>query len=557
MSVATRVTVIPPKMNLNLVPLSTEYVKKRVAAYARVSTDTEEQLTSYEAQVDYYTRYIQANAEWEFIEVYTDEGISATTTKKREGFKRMVQDALNGKIDLIVTKSVSRFARNTVDTLTTVRQLKEKGVEVYFEKENIYTLDSKGELLITIMSSLAQEESRSLSENVTWGQRKRMQDGTVTLPYKQFLGYEKGEDGLPKIVPKEAKIVRMIYTLYFRGMTQNAIAKHLTEQGFPTPARKTKWNVSTVLSILQNEKYKGDAILQKTFWVDFLTKTMKVNEGEVPQYYVENSHPAIIEPELFDLVQAEIKRRKAAGIRQSSANIFSSKIVCGECDSFYGSKVWHSNSKYRRTVWQCNGKYGQGVHCTTPHLSEDDIRQAFVNAFNQIFEEKERLLEDYAMIVAELTDQPQFDKEIAKLEEECDVVRELLRRHIEENARSIQNQDDYQQRYDTLAERYEATHRQRFIEDLRKQKALLTDFDEELWIRMVESVTVFSGKHCHFNLKDGSEVQLHGITKNAHKDCFDANSCGLFFMIIFRSTFCIFSRFHRGKHHFFQPVFAC
>jgi site-specific DNA recombinase len=182
-----------------------------------VSTDTAEQLTSYEAQVDYYTKNIKSNSEWDFIKVYTDEGISATSTKNREGFKHMVDDAVAGKIDLILTKSVSRFARNTVDTLTNVRKLKEKGVEVYFEKENIYTLDSKGELLISIMSSLAQEESRSISENVSWGQRKRFADGKVSLPYKQFLGYEKGEDGIPKIVESEAKVVRLIYKLFLEG----------------------------------------------------------------------------------------------------------------------------------------------------------------------------------------------------------------------------------------------------------------------------------------------------------------------------------------------------
>jgi site-specific DNA recombinase len=208
-------------------------VKRRVAAYARVSTDSDEQLTSYEAQVDYYTKFIQSREDWEFVTVYTDEGISAVTTKKRDGFNQMVADALEGGIDLIVTKSVSRFARNTVDSLTTVRKLKEKGVEVWFEKENIYTLDSKGELLITIMSSLAQEESRSISENVTWGQRKRMADGKVSLPYKQFLGYEKGEDGLPQIVPAEAKIVRLIFRLYMEGKTFSAIAKHLERHNIP------------------------------------------------------------------------------------------------------------------------------------------------------------------------------------------------------------------------------------------------------------------------------------------------------------------------------------
>ncbi len=225
----------------------------------------------------------------------------------------MVADALDGKIDLIVTKSVSRFARNTVDSLTTVRKLKEKGVEVFFEKEDIYTLDSKGELLITIMSSLAQEESRSISENVTWGQRKRFADGKVSLPYKHFLGYRKGADGLPEIVPEEAEIVRGIYRWFMEGMTPYKIACILIEKGIPTPSGKEQWHLSTVKSILTNEKYKGSALLQKKFTVDFLTKKTKVNEGEVPQYYVEESHPAIIPPEEFELVQAEMARRKELG----------------------------------------------------------------------------------------------------------------------------------------------------------------------------------------------------------------------------------------------------
>lgn len=217
MNTARRMTVIPATMNIkaqSYVPI----FKKRVAAYARVSTDSEEQLSSYAAQVSYYTDFIKNNENWDYVNVYTDEGISATNTKHRDGFNKMIADALAGKIDLIITKSVSRFARNTVDTLTTVRKLKEKGVEVYFEKENIYTMDSKGELLITIMSSLAQEESRSISENVTWGQRKRFADGKINIPYKNFLGYEKGEDGLPKIVEKEAKIIRLIYRMFLEGI---------------------------------------------------------------------------------------------------------------------------------------------------------------------------------------------------------------------------------------------------------------------------------------------------------------------------------------------------
>lgn len=527
MSTARAVTVIPPTITRLQNNILRMHVKKRVAAYARVSTNDEEQQTSYEAQIDYYTQHIKANSDWEFVEVYTDEGISGTNTKKRDGFKRMIQDALDGKIDLILTKSVSRFARNTVDTLTTVRQLKEKGVEVYFEKENIYTLDSKGELLITIMSSLAQEESRSISENVTWGQRKRFADGKVSLPYKQFLGYEKGADGLPKIVESEAEIVRLIYKLYLQGKTQNAIARHLTDKGIPTPGGKQKWNVSTVLSILQNEKYKGDAILQKRFTVDFLTQKTKVNEGEVPQYYVENSHPAIIEPEVFDMVQAEIKRRKPMGRRQSGIGGFSSKIVCGECGGFYGSKVWHSTSKYRRTIWQCNNKFKNGTRCKTPHLSEEALQRAFVEAFNRVIEDKDRIIEDFDAIIGALMDTTALDKESTRLRDECAVVMELIRKCVDENAHSAMDQDEYQERYNGLVGRYETAKQRldavsdekqmrsvkresisRFLTDLRQRDGIIEAFDEELWYATVDIVTVDSGSNLTFSFKSGIEIKI-------------------------------------------------
>jgi DNA invertase Pin-like site-specific DNA recombinase len=305
---ARTVTTIPATINRFTSAAIGEARKRRTAGYARVSTDHEEQLTSYEAQVDYYTNYIKSREDWEFISVYTDEGISATSTAKRDGFNRMVTDALEGRIDLIITKSVSRFARNTVDSLSTIRKLKEKGVEVYFEKENNWTFDGKGELLITIMSSLAQEESRSISENCTWGQRKRFSDGKVSVPYKRFLGYDKGENDTLKINEEEAVLVRLIYKMFLEGSTPHGIAKHLTGQGIPTPGGKAVWGATTIKSILTNEKMKGDALLQKSYTVDFLTKRKKVNEGEVPQYYVENAHPAIIEPAVFELEPVFIRR---------------------------------------------------------------------------------------------------------------------------------------------------------------------------------------------------------------------------------------------------------
>lgn len=287
------VTTIPATISRFTATPFSENKKRRTAGYARVSTDSDEQFTSYETQVDYYTNFIKGRDDWEFVEVYTDEGITGTNTKHRQGFKRMISDALSGKIDLIVTKSVSRFARNTVDSLTTVRQLKEKGVEIFFEKENIWTLDSKGELLITIMSSLAQEESRSISENCTWGQRKRFADGKVTVPFNRFLGYDRGEDGNLVINEDQAVTVKRIYSMFLKGMTPFGIAGQLTSEEVLSPGGKNRWNAASVRSILSNEKYRGDALLQKSYTVDFLTKKKKVNEGEIPQYYVKNNHPAI------------------------------------------------------------------------------------------------------------------------------------------------------------------------------------------------------------------------------------------------------------------------
>ena len=322
---AKRVTTIPATLNrFDSTPLN-DLRRRRVAGYARVSTDSEEQATSYDAQVDYYTKYINANAMWQFAGMYTDEGITATNTNHRDGFNQMVEDALAGKIDLIITKSISRFARNTVDSLTTVRKLKEKGVEIYFEKENIWTLDAKGELLITIMSSLAQEESRSISENTTWGKRKSFADGKASVGFKTFLGYDRGPNGEFVINEEQAVTVRYIYKRFLEGFTPYHIAKELTEMGVETPAGKDKWHQSSVTSILTNEKYKGDALLQKYYTKDFLTHKQVVNNGEVPQYYVEGHHEGIVTADQYEQVQAEFLRRKGMQ-KYSGVGLFSAII---------------------------------------------------------------------------------------------------------------------------------------------------------------------------------------------------------------------------------------
>ena len=519
------VTVIPAIPNSQF-PQNHTFSKRRVAAYARVSTDSEEQLNSYEAQVDFYTGHIQSNPEWQFVRVYADEGISATNTKHRDGFNEMVADALAGKIDLIITKSVSRFARNTVDSLTTVRKLKEKGVEVYFEKENIYTLDSKGELLITIMSSIAQEESRSISENTTWGQRKRMADGKVSMAYKRFLGYEKGPDGTPVIAEEQAKTVSRIYALFLEGKTLREICAILTGEGIPTPAGKAQWRTSTVKSILTNEKYTGNAILQKRFTVDFLTKTTKVNEGEVPQFYVQNSHPAIIDPATFDLAQDEMARRGTLGKQFKGNGLFFCKIRCGDCGGFYGSKIWHSADKYRRVVWQCNRKYGEKLHCSTPHLTEEQIQQYFVEAFNLLLADKARFAAEYEAKAKKLANVSALDKQIALLKSECAAALDSIQVCIKENAYTMQDQEAYAKRYDKLTCKYKAAQESldavtaerqtRLVqaEKIRRFCALFRksvpqqDFDPQLWCAVAETLTVRPKHNVSVTFRGGAEIHL-------------------------------------------------
>lgn len=526
------VRVIPATATVMSAQTTNATHKRRVAAYARVSTDSEEQLTSYEAQVDYYTKFIKGRSDWEFVTVYTDEGISAVNTKKREGFKQMVADGLAGKFDLLVTKSVSRFARNTVDSLTTVRKLKEKGAEVWFEKENIFTLDSKGELLITIMSSLAQEESRSISENVTWGQRKRMADGKISLPYAQFLGYCKGEDGLPQIVPEEAEVVRLIFRLFMEGKTYSAIARHLIKSGISTPAGKEKWQACVVQSILQNEKYKGHALLQKTYCANFLTKKMVKNTGQVQQYYVEDSHPAIVDPDEWDAVQAEIDRRKKRGSIGRCGSPFSGKIVCGECGGYYGKKVWgsyKSDKTYRKEIYQCNEKYKHkdkgGRQCGTPFVTEDEVKERFLTAFNTLVENRDGLIEDCRMAQSMLCDTTKIDAELAELCREIEIVAELSRKAIYENARTAQNQTDWIERNNGYLERHrqatervdelEAVKRERiaksktldiFIRDIEKRPLALTEWDESLWLAVVDRVTVATNGTMTFTFRNGAEV---------------------------------------------------
>ena len=489
------VKVIPATVNrFTQAPLRS--ARRKVAGYARVSTDLEEQATSYEAQMAYYTEYINSRPDWEFAGMYSDEGISGTNTKHREGFNRMVADALDGKIDLIITKSVSRFARNTVDSLTTVRKLKDKGVEVYFEKENIYTLDSKGELLITIMSSLAQEESRSISENVTWGKRKLMASGKVFIPYTIMMGFTKDKaTGKYVADPEKADTVRLIFDLFLSGKSVTGIARELTARGIKSPMGKDKWVAPTVYKMLTNEKYCGDALLQKSFTVNFLEKKTKQNEGEVPQYYVEGSHEAIVDGKIFQLGQARLRTRKRGGL-------LGGKVVCACCGGTYGAKVWHSTDKYRKVIYRCNQKY-KGERCTSRAVSEEEVKAAVVRAFSRLMENKEEVLENLKLIQAELCDTKELEAAKAGREKEMEQLDEELDALIADNARRAQDQEEYTRRFDKLAREYDAAKadagRLKEKIEARKEKsleleafadALEPEYDDRLFNALVEKVVV-------------------------------------------------------------------
>ena len=375
-----------------------------------------------------------------------------------------------------------------MDTLTAIRRLKEHGVEVYFEEQNIFTLDGKGELLLTIMSSIAQEESRNISENVTWGIRKRFANGKVSMPYKRFMGYRRGEDGSPEVVEAEAQIVHGIFRRFLEGATSTMIAKELNEADVPCPAcksrlgedkiesekadrKKARWSASTVESILTNEKYKGDAILQKTYCTDYIRKTFVANDGsEIPKYYAQNSHPAIVSAEVFDLAQMELEWRKSLNGSYSGKSCFASRVVCGNCGAFYGSKVWHSTDAYRRVIWRCNGKYIGEKKCTTPHITQEELEKAFVSVMQRVIREKDAITAACREMLDEL-DATGLNAEVVRLENEASSVAARLRKLVDDDASVRKDQTAYQREFDALTNEYNRVNtRIRAMEDRNRDK---------------------------------------------------------------------------------------
>ena len=394
MSTAPNVTIIPAKVQT--AENRDKYHQLRVAAYCRVSTEQEEQQNSYQVQIAYYTDLINRKKEWTLAGIFADEGISGTQTKKRTEFNRMIRMCKNKKIDLVITKSISRFARNTVDCLEYVRQLKDLGIGVIFEKENINTLTMTSEFMIALYGSFAQAESESISKNVSWGKEKAYREGKVQFQYKYLLGYKKGTDGKPEIVPEEAEIVRLIYALFLDGYSMTRIKKILENKGYLTAQGKKVWNESLIRSILKNEKYVGDALLQKTFTSDCITHKVVKNHGERPMYLVTDHHVPIVDRDTYNRVQQELARRsskrKVSDKTTTEQGKYSSKyaltelLICGHCGTPYRRTTWAARGK-KQIVWRCISRLEHGKkYCPdSPTIKEENLHQGIIKAINNYY----------------------------------------------------------------------------------------------------------------------------------------------------------------------------
>jgi len=515
------VTVLPARKHTRK-DSDEEKPKLRVAAYCRVSTDSDEQATSYEAQIEHYTAYINGHPDWTLAGIYADDGISGTNTKKREEFNRMIDECMAGSIDMVITKSISRFARNTLDCLKYIRQLKEKSIPVFFEKENINSMDSKGEVMLTIMASLAQQESQSLSQNVKLGLQYRYQQGEIQVNCNRFLGFAKDENKRLIVVPEEAEIIKRIYREYLEGASMLKIKRGLEADGILNGAGNEKWHTSNINQILRNEKYIGDALLQKTYTTDFLTKTRVKNHGVVPQYYVENSHEAIIPREIFMRVQEELIQRRVVHTSPngktrtfSSTHCFSNIIICAGCGEVFRRVHWNNRGK-KSVVWRCVSRLeNTGLFCEARTVLETTLEQVMVMAINQALCDKDHFLitlqKNIETVICHENSHTltAIDKRLTELQAELlklasskadyeKVGDEIYRLREEKQKVQVENlgRDELQKRIADMSV------------FLQEQPYSLTEYDESLVRRLIEKITVYEDKYT-VEFKSGLTVNVN------------------------------------------------
>lgn len=528
------VQILQPQAKFEVIDGIPAEAKRKVCAYCRVSTDSDEQMASYDAQVSEYRKKINENPDWTMVDIYADAGISGTNVKHRTQFNRMISDCYEGKIDLIITKSISRFARNTVDCLEHVRKLKLIGVEIYFEKENIYSFDSKMELVLTMLSSIAQEESRNISENSKWGIKKRFKDGVAIVNCERFLGYDKDENGHLVINEEEAKIVKRIYREYLDGKGYAAIARGLTRDNIPTAAGKPKWWDSTVSGILLNEKYMGTLLLQKTVTIDYLTHKRVDNRNMEPQYKVENNHEPIISPEMWDMVQKERERRFAISAGKNTDRTkytatygFSGKLICGQCGNSLKRRHWNSGTPSESIVWQCKSYIDHdGNRCPSKAVKDMELKEAFIRLYNDMVRDKGSFFRGFYNNVEKVIGKNSVSMDIDKLTADINTfendLSELIQLKIRHQIDDIFYNKEYQRircDLDDLSEKKESLREVNLNKNKMQEKLdyikktiggntePLQEFDDELFKTLVEKVMVKDAKHVVFVFEDGLEFE--------------------------------------------------
>ena len=510
----------------------------RVAAYCRVSTDDEEQLTSYEAQKNYYTDKIMTNKEWTMAGIFADEGITGTSARKRPEFLRMIRQCKQGKIDIVLTKSISRFARNTVDCLNYVRALKELGIAVIFEKENMNTLEIDSEILITMLGAFAQSESESISANVRWGIRQAMKEGKATIQYKYLYGYRKGDDSKPEIIPDQAEVVRKIYDLFLSGTPVRGIQEYLNANSVPNINGESKWARSAIDSILTNEKYCGDVLLQKTYIDDCINKKVKKNTGQLPMYLVQNHHEGIISRETFDAAQAELARRSAGTSpskknaptgrsRYSSKYALSDRLYCGECGTRYQRCTWRNRDGSKRIVWRCVSRvdYGNKYCHDSPTLDEEPLHRAILAAINSAVKDKDNIVynlkaameKELAPAAGQQLSLSEIDNRLEQLNTEFSKVLAEASESGDQAAYSDKFREIMQKQTALKAQRNEiqrmlaesgkaADHIDQCRQAAEVMPVAITEWDEALIRQVVESVTVETDGGIVVALKSGASI---------------------------------------------------
>ena len=530
------VRLLPAK--INAVDNSKTVQKRiRVAAYCRVSTKQEEQLHSYENQVLYYTDKVNSEPNWTLVGIFADKGITGTSTKKRDEFNKLIRLCKRGGVDMIIVKSISRFARNTADCLKYVRVLKELGVDIYFEEQGIHSTHEGAEFYITIYGCIAQSESENMSANIRWGKLQSAKQGKVTFNYKNFMGYRKSADGTPEIIPEEAEVIKLIYSCFLAGYSYAGIAKLLEERGILSPSGNKEWKSSTIQSILKNEKYKGDAILNKTYITDCISKKVKINDGIArPKYYVENSHPAIIDAITFSRVQEELARRvskqkiKQVGTKTelskySSKYALTERLVCGECGTPYRRCTWSKNGK-KKIVWRCINRLENGKkYCHAPSIEESVLHEAIMCAIQSVALQNNKLFETLRVHISTNLEVPDTDMDIIAIEARISEINAAFQKMLAEV--SSDNEDSFDEaklnmlmleRQDLLCQLATITDAEQkrksansrtediftMVAALRKR---LLRYDEQLIRQLLEKVAVTSKTQILILFNGGFEIQ--------------------------------------------------